>query len=186
MEHRTKLGNTELLLVVGDITEQSTDAIANAANRSLLGGGGVDGAIHRAAGPELLAACKELRKSLAEGLPTGQAVITPGFGLRARHVIHCVGPIYHHMPSQAPSLLANCYRNALRLCKEHGLRSVTFPSISTGAYGYPVKSAAKVALDAVAAELWQPASVELVCFALFDEETFEAYRRAAIRLSPQG
>ncbi|NMC72485.1 MAG: O-acetyl-ADP-ribose deacetylase, partial [Myxococcales bacterium] len=122
-------------LVVGDITKLDVDAIVNAANSSLLGGGGVDGAIHRAAGPELLAECREVRRTrYPDGLPTGQAVLTGGHRLKARHVIHTVGPVYRSVPNPA-ELLADAYRNSLQLAEEHGLRSIAFPAISTGVYG---------------------------------------------------
>lgn len=131
-------------LVVGDITKLDVDAIVNAANSSLLGGGGVDGAIHRAAGPELLAECREVRRTrYPDGLPTGQAVLTGGHRLKARHVIHTVGPVYRSVPNPA-ELLADAYRNSLQLAEEHGLRSIAFPAISTGVYGYPREEAAAV------------------------------------------
>jgi len=131
-------------LLVGDITKLDVDAIVNAANSTLLGGGGVDGAIHRAAGPGLLAECRELRRTrLPDGLPTGQAVLTGGHRLRARHVIHAVGPVYRSVPNPA-ELLADAYRNSLRAAEEHGLRSIAFPAISTGVYGYPREEAALV------------------------------------------
>jgi O-acetyl-ADP-ribose deacetylase len=134
----------KLETMVGDITKLDVDAIVNAANRSLLGGGGVDGAIHRAAGPGLLAECKELRRTrLPDGLPTGKAVLTGGHRLKARHVIHTVGPVYDAVPNPA-ELLADAYRNSLALAEEHGMRSIAFPAISTGVYGYPREEAAAV------------------------------------------
>jgi O-acetyl-ADP-ribose deacetylase (regulator of RNase III) len=163
----------------GDITSVEVDAIVNAANAMLLGGGGVDGAIHDAAGSELLEACREVKKTLPGGLlPTGGAVITPGFELPAKYVIHCVGPIYRQHGEGAWPLLASCYRNALRLCREHGLRSIAFPSISTGAYGCPVERAAQVALEAIRDELtgvMVPTQVRMV---LFDTRTLHAYQQA--------
>lgn len=174
-----------LELVQGDITVADTAAIANAANSMLMGGGGVDGAIHRAAGPELLDALREVKRSLPGGLlDTGRAVLTPGFGLRARVILHCVGPIYEREGERAPELLASCYREALALCREHAIESVSFPSISTGVYGYPVTEAAPVALGAVAAALAE-AGPKLCRFVLFDAETLEAYLQAARDLGPE-
>lgn len=164
----------------GDIAQQDTDAIVNAANSSLLGGGGVDGAIHRAAGPALLDACRRIAATLpARSLETGRAVITPGFQLRARHVIHCVGPIHALAGDDASRLLASCYTEAMALCRTHALRSVAFPSISTGAYGYPVKEAAVVALRAIRVALEAHDAPSLVKFILFDDRTLEAYLDAA-------
>jgi len=168
----TQINQTRLELVKGDITHQDTDAIVNAANNSLLGGGGVDGAIHRAAGPELLAECRTLG-----GCRTGDAKITKGYRLKARHVIHTVGPIYSGSPRDA-ELLASCYRRSLELASANHLRSVAFPSISTGAYGYPVEQAAPVALNAVIEYLRSHADIELVRFVLYDERTYQAYARA--------
>jgi O-acetyl-ADP-ribose deacetylase (regulator of RNase III) len=177
-----KVGRTLVTFDQGDITAQDTDVIVNAANSSLLGGGGVDGAIHRAAGPALLEACRAIAAALPNRrLATGGAVLTAGFGLRARHVIHCVGPVYHAAGADAADLLASCYREALALCRAHGLRSVAFPSISTGAYGYPVHAAAAVALRAVrgALEGAPEDAPALVTFVLFDEHTLAAYLGAA-------
>jgi O-acetyl-ADP-ribose deacetylase (regulator of RNase III) len=173
---KTEIGQTRLELVQGDITRQDTDAIVNAANTSLLGGGGVDGAIHRAAGPELLEECRALG-----GCRTGEAKITKGYQLKARHVIHTVGPVYHGWPRDA-ALLASCYENSLRLAAAYGLRSMAFPSISTGVYGYPVAEAAPTALEAVIRYLRTHPGFELVRFVLFDQGTFEAYARALARL----
>jgi len=132
-------------IVTGDITKQDVDAIVNAANSSLLGGGGVDGAIHRAGGPEILAECREIRRTrFPEGLPTGEAVITTGGKLPALYVIHTVGPIYGEHRGQEAELLANCYHNSLSLAVEKNLASIAFPAISTGVYGYPLTEAAKV------------------------------------------
>ncbi len=185
MEKRYPLGPGELVLTHGDITREATDAIANAANGGLLGGGGVDGAIHRAAGPELLAACRELKSTLPQGeLASGLAVATPGFKLPARWVIHCVGPVYDQDPSDAPRLLASCYTRALALCRELGLRSIAFPAISTGVYGYPIPLAAEVSVRAVSADLRAPhqAPVPLVKMVLFDERAFAAFAGAADRI----
>jgi O-acetyl-ADP-ribose deacetylase (regulator of RNase III) len=170
-------GRARLFLMQGDITRRPVDAIVNAANSALAGGGGVDGAIHRAAGPELMSALDGLRPTLPGGrLPTGEAVITPGFGLHARWVIHCAGPIYASAGDRAPELLSNCYRAALRLCREHGATSVAFPSISTGAYGYPLEEAAFVALTAVRDDLLVSDGPGRVEFVLFDARTLETYR----------
>jgi O-acetyl-ADP-ribose deacetylase (regulator of RNase III) len=169
-----------LELACEDITQATTDAIGNAANAMLAGGGGVDGAIHRAAGPELSEALSVIKRGLPGGLlATGQAVITPGFRLRARHVIHCVGPIYDREGADAPALLASCYAEAVRLCREHHLASVTFPSISTGVFGYPLDEAAPIALRAIAEASREPGGPTLYRMALFGEETLDAYLEAA-------
>ncbi len=166
--------------VAGDITREGTDAIVNAANSALAGGGGVDGAIHRAAGPDLMRALDALRPTLPDGrLATGGAVITPGFRLRARWVIHCAGPIHADEGSRAPELLASCYVEALRHCREHAIASVAFPSISTGVYGYPVLDAARVAVAAVFRGLATEGSPSLCRFVLFNAPTLEAYQAAA-------
>jgi O-acetyl-ADP-ribose deacetylase len=180
---RFRAGLGELELVQGDITAQDTEAIANAANGGLLGGGGVDGAIHRAAGGELLDACRKVKQTLPDGrLRTGGAVLTPGFKLKAKHVIHCVGPIYSAGDGQAPDQLASCYREALRLCRENGIASIAFPSISTGVYHYPLDEAAPVALSAVRDVLARHEIPKLVRFVLFDAATLQAYVRAARKL----
>ncbi|HTX87600.1 MAG TPA: O-acetyl-ADP-ribose deacetylase [Bacteroidales bacterium] len=157
-------------IIRGDITTLKTDAIVNAANRSLLGGGGVDGAIHRAAGPELLDACRKLN-----GCPTGEAKITPGFRLPARFVIHTVGPVWSGGQHRENDLLASCYRRSLELAAQNGCRSVAFPNISTGIYGFPKKEAARIAIGTVKEYLKEnpvPESVEFVCF---DEENARIY-----------
>jgi O-acetyl-ADP-ribose deacetylase len=177
---RCQLGQAMLELVQGDITLEDTEAIANAANAALLRGGGVDGAIHRAAGPQLQEALLAVKADLPGGLlPTGRAVITPGFGLRARWVIHCVGPIYDREGAQAPHYLASAYREALALCQAHGIASISFPSISTGIYGYPVREAARVALAAAREGLAAAVAVRTCRFVLFDPATLETYREAA-------
>ena len=151
-------------LVVGDITKLEVDAIVNAANSTLLGGGGVDGAIHRAAGPELLAECRELRRTrLPDGLPTGRAVLTGGHRLPARHVIHTVGPVYHAVSNPA-ELLADAYRSSLALAEEHGLRSIAFPAISTGVYGYPREEAAVVVRQVLAEFPYRSLERVVLCF----------------------
>lgn len=183
MNHRFPVGAGVIELAQGDLTREVTDAIVNAANRTLLGGGGVDGAIHRAAGPELLAACREVKKTLPGGkLATGGAVATPGFQLRARHVIHCVGPVYDDDPAAAPAALASCHRGALHLCRELGLGSVAFPAISTGVYGYPMSEAAEIALGTVREELSVHRAPTLVRFVLFDAAALAAFVAAALRL----
>jgi O-acetyl-ADP-ribose deacetylase (regulator of RNase III) len=162
-------------LVQGDITEQDVDAVVNAANSSLLGGGGVDGAIHRRGGPEILAECRRLRaERYPDGLPTGQAVATTAGRLPARWVIHTVGPVYS--PSEDRSgLLASCHTESLRVADEVGGRSVAFPAISTGVYGYPLDEAAPVALRSVRAA---DTAVEEIRFVLFDRTAYEAFERA--------
>lgn len=160
-----------LVVTVGDITEQDVDAIVNAANSTLMGGGGVDGAIHAAAGPELLQECTEVRASqYPDGLPAGKSVITGAGQLRARHVIHTVGPIYGKHNGQEPKLLADCYRSAMRLAAARGLTSIAFPAISTGIYGYPKEEAAKVAREAVETALKEYPQVREVRMVFFSEK----------------
>jgi O-acetyl-ADP-ribose deacetylase len=168
-----KVGSEKIELLEGDITDQDTDAIVNAANRSLLGGGGVDGAIHRVAGPQLLAECRTLG-----GCETGDAKITKGYRLKARHVIHTVGPVYHSAGRKASDLLASCYRRSLEVASQNKLNSVAFPSISTGAYGYPLAEAAPIALKTVMDYLKTHPDIEQVRFVLFGQEAYRAYERA--------
>lgn len=176
---RYRIGPTATLeLVVGDITEETTDAIVNAANSGLLGGGGVDGAIHRVAGPALLAECKKIRDQRGP-LPPGQAVITSGGDLKARYVIHTVGPVWQGGKVNEPQILESCYCNSMEQANLKFCASVSFPSVSTGAFGYPVGPAAQIALRAIADLLHEPKSVKLVRFVLFDERTFKAYAAAA-------
>ncbi|MBI1977514.1 MAG: O-acetyl-ADP-ribose deacetylase [Candidatus Omnitrophica bacterium] len=159
--------------VQGDITQQETEAIANAANSRLAGGGGVDGAIHRAGGPDMM---KELKQKY-QGCPTGSAVITGGGRLKAKYVIHAVGPVYSGKPKDR-ELLTSAYRKCLELCTEHKIGSIAFPSISTGVYGYPVEEAAPIAVKTVSDYLKTHSEIRLARFVLFDDKTFSTYRRA--------
>ena len=163
-------------IVEGDITTLDVDAIVNAANKSLLGGGGVDGAIHRAAGPELREACAALG-----GCETGEAKITPGFRLKARYVIHTVGPIWGGGERGEDRLLASCYRNSFGLARDYGLASIAYPAISTGAYGYPPERAALVALRAVTAALADETSIERVIFCCFGTASRQQHESALTR-----
>ena len=169
-----------LVVTVGDITHQDVDAIVNAANSKLMGGGGVDGAIHNAAGPELLEACRDIRATqYPDGLPVGKSVITTGGQLTARHVIHTVGPIYGKHGGDEPRLLAEAYRGAIRLAASHGLKSIAFPAISTGIYAYPKDEAAKIAREAVETALKehpQIVEVRMVFFSEGDAKLFLAAR----------
>lgn len=166
--------NTDQIRIVSsDITQLRVDAIVNAANRSLLGGGGVDGAIHRAAGPDLLAECRALG-----GCETGQAKITRGYRLPARHIVHTVGPIWQGGNQGEPELLAACYRNSLKLAVANGVRSIAFPAISCGVYGYPLAEAASIAVREVQQFLAGDDRIETVYLVCFGEEVLEAYQRA--------
>jgi O-acetyl-ADP-ribose deacetylase (regulator of RNase III) len=173
--------NARVRVVVGDITGQDVDAIVNAANATLLGGGGVDGAIHRAGGPAILEACREIRRTrFPDGLPTGEAVITTAGNLPALYVIHTVGPIYGRHQGAEPELLANCYRNSLILAVEHNLASIAFPAISTGAFGYPAAEAAAVSSAAIEEFLLadhQLREVRLVFFHERDAQTFVQHQK---------
>ena len=172
---------SRLLLIQGDITEQTTDAIVNAANSSLMGGGGVDGAIHRAGGPAILEECKQI-VSRQGRLPAGKAVLTGGGNLKAKHVIHTVGPIWRGGHEGEPELLASAYGESLQLAAAHGMGSVSFPSISTGAYGYPAEQAAVIALQTVLDFLAQQSPLREVTFVLFDARTLRTYQDALKRL----
>ena len=167
-----------LELVMGNITDETTDAIVNAANSGLLGGGGVDGAIHRAAGPALRAECQKIRDQRGP-LPPGQAVTTSGANLKAKYVIHTVGPVWQGGKVNEPQILESCYCNSMEQANLKLCASVSFPSISTGAFGYPVAPAAQIALRTIADLLHEPRSVKLVRFVLFDERTYNAYAAAA-------
>ena len=167
-----------LIAKVSDLTREDVDAIVNAANSSLLGGGGVDGAIHRAGGPEILAACREIRATrYPEGLPTGEAVITIAGRLPARHVIHTVGPVYGQHAGDEAALLAACYENSIALAAAHALETIAFPAISTGVYGYPKDEAAAVALRAVEAALGRHAAIREVRLVFFDRDSLAIFSR---------
>lgn len=170
---QVKIGPSVLELVEGDITQQDTEAIVNAANEQLRVGGGVDGAINRAGGPQIQEEARRIGRC-----PTGQAVITTGGNLKAKYVIHTVGPIYHGGQQGEEELLASAYRESLKLASERGIKSLAFPSLSTGVYGYPVPDAARVALGTVKNYLAQHPEIELVRFVLFGKPTYEAYAEA--------
>jgi O-acetyl-ADP-ribose deacetylase (regulator of RNase III) len=174
------INQSRLELVEDDITKQDTEAIVNAANPSLLGVGGVDGAIHRAAGPQLLEECRTLG-----GCQTGDAKITKGYRLKAKHVIHTVGPVYYRDDDQAPELLASAYRRSLEVASENNVRSVSFPSISTGAYGYPIEEAAPIALQTAINYLESHTDIELVRFVLFGHRAYQVYERALQKITAQ-
>lgn len=164
---------TRIAILRDDITRRQVDAIVNAANSTLLGGGGVDGAIHRAAGPELLEECRKLR-----GCPTGEAKITRGYRLPARHVIHTVGPVYGEEQGHQAELLANCYRRSLALAAQHGCKSIAFPSISTGAYSYPLIEASRIALETIREFISQhPGAFDLIEVVTFSDRDHRTYQR---------
>jgi O-acetyl-ADP-ribose deacetylase (regulator of RNase III) len=163
-------------LVLGDLSTQAVDAIVNAANSSLLGGGGVDGAVHRAAGPALLDACRNLLRERGP-LPAGEAVLTPGFAAAARWIIHTVGPVWSGGGSGEEATLLRCYRSVVRIAREHAFRSIAIPSLSTGAFGYPIAKAAPVALGAVQDEATGCPDLELVRFVLWSPSDLDCYRR---------
>ena len=169
---KVDIGSSALELVEGDITKQDVDAIVNAANTSLLGGGGVDGAIHRTAGPQLLAECRTLG-----GCATGSAKITRGYKLAARHVIHAVGPVYRDSKHDEPALLASAYRNCLELASQNACASIAFPAISTGVYGYPREDAARIAFRTIIAYVEQHPEIKLVRYVLYGAAAFAAHQR---------
>jgi O-acetyl-ADP-ribose deacetylase (regulator of RNase III) len=172
------INESRLYIKQGDLTQSGAEAIVNAANSGLMGGGGVDGAIHRAGGPAILEECVRIVQRQGR-LPTGQAVITSGGRMKARHVIHTVGPIWQGGSQQEPDLLASAYRESLKLAAANNLTSVSFPSISTGAYGYPIDKAARIALKEVVAFLSKPSSVKEVVLVLYGEANYRAYKKAA-------
>ncbi len=181
-ETRFGLGDeSSLVFLIGDITLETCDAIVNAANSSLLGGGGVDGAIHRAGGPEILEECKAIVQKI-KYLPNGEAVATTAGKMPSKRVIHTVGPVWFGGHTKEPETLANCYRNSLRVADSEGFSSIAFPSVSTGAFGYPTDKAAKVAIRTVVEEAPKLKSIKEVRFVLFDKRTFEHYVRAAREL----
>jgi O-acetyl-ADP-ribose deacetylase (regulator of RNase III) len=167
-----KINKGILSLTEGDITEQETDAIVNAANKTLRGGGGVDGAIHRAGGPKILEECSKI-----EGCETGAAVITTGGNLKAHYVIHTVGPVYRDGKHNESKLLENAYKNSLKLASSKGIKSIAFPSISTGAYGYPLEDAAGLALKVALQYLRENSEIELIRFVLFGQKTLMVYEK---------
>lgn len=173
MEASINVNSTTISLIKGDITLEETDAIVNAANSALAGGGGVDGAIHRAGGPAIMEECRKIG-----GCPTGSAVITTGGRLKARFVIHTVGPIYRDGSRNEPDLLRRAYHSSLKLALEKGLKSISFPSISTGAYGYPIEEASKIALSTVIDFIRQNKGFDLVRFVLFSDKDLKTYSRA--------
>jgi len=179
---KTPVNQADLSIMQGDITQQSTDAIVNAANSSLMGGGGVDGAIHRTGGPAILAECKQIVAKQGR-LPTGKAVITTGGNLKARYVIHTVGPVWRGGSSGETELLESAYQESLALAAKNSLASISFPSISTGAYGYPIDKAARIALRTAISFLGKTTSIKEVVFVLFDSQTFASYSSVLRELS---
>jgi O-acetyl-ADP-ribose deacetylase len=178
-----RVGKTKVCLIQGDITDMNTDAIVNAANSSLMGGGGVDGAIHRKGGPTILEECKRIRTTeWPDGLLTGKAVITLGGNLKARYVIHTVGPVWYGGMHGEAELLKEAYRSSLKLAVSRGLKTMAFPSISTGAYGYPVEKASQVAITAVKQYLAKEDKIDRVVFMLFTKHDLEIYREAAKKI----
>ena len=171
------INQAKLSMKKGDITQQTTDAIVNAANPGLMGGGGVDGAIHRTGGPSILKECKQI-VSRQGRLPTGKAVITTAGNLKAKYVIHTVGPIWHGGNKGEAESLESAYRQSLKLADENRLASISFPSISTGAYGYPVDEASRIALRTIISFLGETTSIKEVVFVLFDSQTFDTYASA--------
>jgi O-acetyl-ADP-ribose deacetylase (regulator of RNase III) len=171
-----RIGSTTLALLQGDITQQDVDAIVNAANSSLMGGGGVDGAIHRAGGPQILEECKAYVAKHGR-LPTGQAMITSAGNMKAKYVIHTVGPVWHGGAQKEDQLLADAYRNSLKLAVEKNVKSVAFPSISTGAYGFPIERAARIVFETVKRFVQEHPSLNEVRFVTFSKNDFDVYRQ---------
>jgi len=180
-----KVGRAIIDLIQGDITEVEADAIVNAANSSLMGGGGVDGAIHRKGGPKILEECKLIRSTeWPEGLPTGKAAITSGGDLKAKHVIHTVGPVWLGGFHVEAELLKQAYRNSLKLAAAKGLKTIAFPSISTGAYGYPIEEASRIAIKTVLDFLEKEDKLEKIIFVLFSKNAFETYLKTLDSILP--
>lgn len=174
------ISGAKIRLIKGDITKQETDAIVNAANPTLMGGGGVNGAIHRRGGPKITEECKQIRvKDWPNGLPTGEVVITSGGNLKARYVIHTVGPIWRGGNHGEPELLTDVYHNSLRVAVYNGLKTISFPSISTGAYSYPIEKASRIALATVKTFLERQDNFDEVIFVLFSQNDLETYKEAA-------
>lgn len=176
---KARIGNSVLALIQGDITQEDTDAIVNAANTGLRGGGGVDGAIHRAGGPSIMAECRRIG-----GCPTGQAVITTGGKMKARYVIHTVGPVYRDGSHGEAELLASAYRESLKMASARHLKSLSFPAISAGVYGYPLEEAARIALQTVIDYLKKNRDIELVRFVLFNQSAYDTFSNALGKLLP--
>jgi len=180
MDERFRVGRSEIILILGDITDVDADAIVNAANSTLLGGGGVDGAIHSKGGPRILEECKRVRATRwPNGLPTGEAIMTSGGDLKAKHVIHTVGPIWRGGAFDEARLLKQAYQNSLKLAVQAGLKSIAFPSISSGAYGYPVERAVEVAIAAAKEFLKNENGLDRITFVLFTKQDFTVYREEA-------
>jgi O-acetyl-ADP-ribose deacetylase (regulator of RNase III) len=180
MDDEFRVRNAKISLIQGDITGVDADAVVNAANSTLMGGGGVDGAIHRKGGPKILEECKQIRATeWPDGLPTGKAVITSGGNLKAKHVIHTVGPVWHGRTRHEAELLAEAYRNSLKLAVSKGLKTVAFPSISTGAYGYPIKEASRIAITTVRESLEKEDRIDKVIFVLFTKPDLKTYEETA-------
>ncbi|MHA1377157.1 MAG: O-acetyl-ADP-ribose deacetylase [Candidatus Helarchaeota archaeon] len=178
-----KVGKSKIRFVKGDITVQDVDAIVNAANSGLLGGGGVDGAIHKRAGPKLRQECKLIRNTeWPKGLPTGKAVLTKGYELKARYVIHTVGPIWHGGKNREPELLADCYRNSLKLAVSNQIKTIAFPAISTGAYGFPIWDASLIAINTVKKFLEQNQELDEIIFVQYSQSDLEIYLDAANKI----
>jgi O-acetyl-ADP-ribose deacetylase (regulator of RNase III) len=178
------VNRTIIRLVQGDITRQATDAIVNAANSGLMGGGGVDGAIHRAGGPAILEECRRIRDEIGR-LPAGKAVITTGGNLKARYVIHTVGPVWHGGSRGEAETLASAHTESLKLAEEKGLNSISFPAISTGAYGYPMELAAKVSLQSVVDFAGKNTNIREVIFVLYDSPTYRIYKDVFSEIAPE-